>query len=180
MVRHTRRKARAAGTVFANRTHVLAGYQSQKRIPFISGIGGLRQPGESALECALRETVEELFEISPVPAGLLRRLQTELPTRPTLQKEGFTMFLYTMDDLLQLLRIVGEYGLGSPLYEEGIPRCLSDLLFFRTVPEDSETLPELSHLTLLPLVAHRSSTPFVAPYFVKDMAAILEKQKDSM
>lgn len=176
MVRHTRRKPRAAGTVFANRTHVLAGYQSRKRVPFISGIGGLRQPGESALECALRETVEELFEVSPIPIGLLRRLQAELPARSTIRKEGFTMFLYTMEDLLQLLQIVGDYGIGSPLYEEGIPRCLSDLLFYRIVPEDSETQPELSHLTLLPLVAHRSG-PMVAPYFVEDMAAIVEKQR---
>ena len=53
---------RAAGSVFTDSKIILAGYQPRKKKPFISGIGGKREEGESYMDTAIRETVEELFE----------------------------------------------------------------------------------------------------------------------
>ncbi len=172
-----RNRIRAAGAFFANDTHVLAGYQPHKSPPFISGIGGIRMSGESILHCALRETVEELLEIQHVPEELLRRLTHKLPERPVIRHQGFAMILYTFADLEVLLRTVSSFGLGSALYEDGVPHCLMDLLFHRRIPEDTDAQPEISQLCLLPLVRHPRDVPFVVPYFVEELARILEERK---
>lgn len=58
---------RSAGIVFTNGKVVLAGYQRKIRngreiSTFISGIGGATEEGETPLQTAIRETVEEIYD----------------------------------------------------------------------------------------------------------------------
>lgn len=72
---------KAAGVAFTNGRHVLAGYQPHKKHPSISGIGGSREHGESYMQTALRECVEELFEPPTIPKGLLPKLAQLAPQK---------------------------------------------------------------------------------------------------
>jgi hypothetical protein len=45
----------------------------------VSGLGGKREEGEEFWTTALRETVEELFELSTVPPGWIEQIQCSVP-----------------------------------------------------------------------------------------------------
>ena len=68
-----------AGCVFTDGKLVLAGYQPFKEIPCISGLGGTKKDGESVFETAMRETIEELFEITNISVVFLEYIKRQLP-----------------------------------------------------------------------------------------------------
>ena len=65
-----------AGIMFTDGKLVLAGYNSKHL--FISGIGGKIKENETPILTAVRETVEELFELEEIPGRLLDRLYEKL------------------------------------------------------------------------------------------------------
>jgi hypothetical protein len=152
-----------AGCLFTNGTHVLAGYQPNKHLPSINGIGGKPEEGEEPVVTALREFLEEVFGIYDCVKGIAELRMVE-PTH-VLEQKRYTTYIYTFTDLVKMLDIVSGLGISSPLYLE-FPRTLSDLLFNR-LPVKSE----ISHLCLLPLLEHGSHA-FVEPYFLRDLAKI--------
>ena len=76
---------------------------------------------------------------------------------------------FSFEDLEKMLFILHINNIVSPLYLK-FPLTILDLLF-RRLPEKSE----ISHLSLLPLVLHDSSIPFVEPYFVKDISKVIQR-----
>jgi NUDIX domain len=158
------RSYKAAGVVFTDGHLILAGYQPLKAAPFISGIGGSKEEGETYKETALREMVEELFETS-VPPALLAELKTYVSHSPrkVLRSATYVRLVYTFEDLVDMLAIMKKH-IKSPLYAT-FPLTLMDLLFHRRVGAKAE----ISHLCLLPVVKHDTRDPLVVSYFVKEM-----------
>jgi hypothetical protein len=155
---------KAAGVVFTDGRLILAGYQPLKANPFISGIGGSKEDGETYKETALREMVEELFEVSATPA-LLAELKAFISHSPRKVLRGsYIRLVYTFEDLIDMLAMIKKHMLTTPLYSK-FPLTLMNLLFDRLLKGN----PEISHLCLLPVVKHEAGTPFVVPYFVKEM-----------
>ena len=157
---------KAAGVVFTDGTLILAGYQPLKKSPFISGIGGSKEPGENYKETALREMVEELFEVPP-PAELIAELKKYRPNR-VLHTGTYVRLVYTFEDLEAMLKLMKTYSPKSPLYDT-FPETLMELLFDRR----PKVKVEISHLCLLPVVKHDTRDPLVVPYFVKEMCDYL-------
>ena len=155
----------AAGTIFTNGTHVLAGYQPNRPNPCISGIGGKREGDEEFLHTALREMLEELLCIYD-ESELLASLK-ELEPRRILKHRKYMMVVYSFDDLEKMLEIVKNSGITSQLYDE-IPLTLSTLIFKRLSKKS-----EISHLSILPLVKHGRDMPFIESYFLKDLQMLL-------
>lgn len=161
---------KAAGVAFTNGRHVLAGYQPHKKHPSISGIGGSKEKGESYMETALRECVEELFEPIGIPKSLFSKLATIAPQK-VIQSGSYINVIYTFDDLDIMLKQMKRAGLISPLYI-AFPKNLQELIMNR-IPAASlgpEKAVEISHLALLPVVEHSGET-FIDPYFMADMHA---------
>ena len=157
------RSYKAAGVVFTDGHLILAGYQPLKATPFISGIGGSKEEGETYKETALREMVEELFETSVAPA-LLAELKKCTSHSPRKVFQGtYVRLVYTFEDLVDMLAVMKKH-IKSPLYAT-FPLTLMDLLFQRHVKGKSE----ISHLCLLPVVKHEAGAPLVVSYFVKEM-----------
>jgi hypothetical protein len=165
-------KFKAAGVAFTNGVHVLAGYQPHKKHPSISGIGGSRESGESYMQTALRECVEELFEPSSIPKALLPKL-TEITPQKVIQSKSYINAIYSFDDLQSMLTIMKRLGLCSPLYET-FPKNLTELIMNRvpTGALSGAKAAEISHLALLPVVTQAAET-FMDPYFVADMPAFM-------
>lgn len=155
----------AAGVLFTDGTHCLAGYQPNKKIPCITGIGGMKEIGETAIITALREAVEEIFNVKNVSPYLIDTLQAKLQVRKCIQNNTYIIFVYNFNDLEVLLKLVKQYKIRSNLYKK-FPRTLTDLIFLRNISQESE----IRYFSLLPLVYHNPQLgPIVSRDFVIDM-----------
>ena len=165
-------KFKAAGVAFTNGVHVLAGYQPHKKHPSISGIGGSREPGESYMQTALRECVEELFEPTSIPKALLPKL-TEIAPQKVIQSGSYINAIYSFDDLHAMLKVMKRQGLRSPLYET-FPKNLTELIMNRipTGALSGDKAAEISHLALLPVIPQAADT-LIDPYFAADMPSFM-------
>lgn len=159
----------AAGIVFTDGKLMLAGYQPKKTHPYISGIGGSKKNNETPQDTAIRETLEEIFDIEIVKEDMLDLIKKNIIPGKTVKNGSYVCFVYSFNDLEKLLNIVKYSGLRSPLYNQ-IPTTVSDLILNRDTTNESE----ISHLCLLPLVKHNSKNPLVDKNLIKDMSQIVE------
>ena len=144
----------------------MAGYQPTKKRPFVSGLGGSKKPDEHFMDTAIRETIEELFDIYDHPKRMIDELKMIQP-KNVYQNGTYINVIYSFIDLRTFLLIMSKYKTNVKLYRN-FPCTLHTLLNERLIQKASE----VSHLILLPLVDHDPATPFVDPLFVKDMSAI--------
>ena len=139
-----------AGCLFTNGTHVLAGFQPNKKTPSISGFGGKRHGTETFTQTALRETLEELFNVKPVSVHLIELIEKNMnPNRVLKQKtKGGLYYIlhYNFDDLKLILKYASSYCVDTPLYDEW-PSSIQRLIFHRKI----EATSEISHICILPL-----------------------------
>lgn len=139
----------AAGCLFVEGSVALAGVQKQflvvtgKRPPVLSGLGGHREDSDiDWIHTALRETVEELFDIKDVPLSLVNRLRHSLPVRHVVETNGYVLVQYSFEDLAILLTCCAS--LVSPLYKVQ-PRSVQDLIIKRCI-----CASEIGSLALVP------------------------------
>ena len=90
-----------AGCIFTDGTHILAGYQKGK----ISGIGGTRMEGETYIQTALREFVEEKFEYKPTP-DLMFQLEHAIEPRRLFMNGSYVCVQYSFEDLEAFMLII--------------------------------------------------------------------------
>lgn len=166
----------ASGVVFTNGTHILAGYQPNKRKPFVSGIGGMKEKSETFLETAFREVFEELFEIYSIPKELFQDIRVLLVPKHILRTDGYWNLVYTFKDLHSLLALMKKHNVESELYED-LPSTLYGLVVDRKLVQKKV---EISHLCVLPLVKHNSNTHYVDPCFLDDIPKLLEIQTNTL
>jgi hypothetical protein len=160
---------KAAGIIFRSQTHVLAGYQPNKKKPSITGLGGCREKGENYYETAWRETIEELFGIHGMPPSLLALLRKKLPASKVTYTGDYIIIVYTFEDLETLLALIRKINLPQTVYMK-YPRTIHELIHTR------QPLPrhEVQGLALIPIVKHEGRGPLVSIDFLKDMITILQ------
>lgn len=151
-----------AGCLFTNGTHVLAGYQGT-----INGIGGKAEEGEEPQATALREMLEEIF-------GIVFDIEkVRLPPQKIIVKKSYNIFVYSFDDLEAMCSMLKGAGVVSPMYSE-IPTTVWELIVKR-LPVESE----VRALCILPVVNHPRHMPFVEPYFISDIRALIKTEQTS-
>lgn len=168
---------RGAGCLFTNGDVVLAGYQTKRGDIIISGLGGNREEGESYLETALRETVEELFDIKEVPSTLIEDLKGALKPLSVKGKEveGWGIYVtvvYTFEHLHTLLKYAKRAHIKTRVYET-FPTTVSDLLLQRKASKGSSP-PEIGYLTIIPIDSDYAGAP-IKPEFLEDMETLYRK-----
>lgn len=131
-----------AGCIFTNDTHILAGYQPNKKRPYIGGIGGKREGNEEYVVTALRETLEELFMIHPTRQEILDIYTIVKPSK-VFNNGSYIILKYSFQDLELIMQIVGKKH-DSSLYNE-FPTTIADLILNRLKRHS-----ELTQLVLLP------------------------------
>jgi len=134
----------AAGIFFTNNKLVLAGYQPNKQVPFIGGIGGKKQDTELYHQTAIRETLEELFDIKP-SIELINTINITILPQNVLIINNYFILIFSFRNLEQILHILLESNIVSPLYDI-FPKNISELIFNR-----KDMNSEITHLCLLPL-----------------------------
>jgi hypothetical protein len=158
-----------AGCVFTDGKYMLAGYQPNKSQPRISGLGGKSLNGEAYTTTAIRETLEELFEINPA-AHIIQDIQMYLIPQRTIQNESHILVEYSFEDLTCMLDILKTHEIQSPLYNT-MPKSILELVFQRRI--DSKA--EVSHLAILPVVHHRAGE-FVGKELLSDILLLVENE----
>lgn len=148
-----------AGILFTDGNQVLAGFQAKKS--YISGIGGKREYGENYHETAIRETVEELFDIIPCDE-LIKEIQT-IPYSKRFMNDSYVVLVYSFDDLLLFMNIIKKHVGISELYSE-FPENILDLIYKRKLKNTSE----VQQLYLLPLNKDLS----IDNCFIKDLSLL--------
>ena len=151
----------AAGCLFTDKKLVLAGYQFRHGKGVLDGIGGTREEGETAIETAFRETLEELFDIVP-SAALVAEMRRSFKPRSKFQTGQYICFVYNFKILEKMMVFLKGHGLRSPLYKV-FPVTITELLFnLRIRPT------ELTHLSLIPFVDELS----FEEHFLKDFSRV--------
>jgi hypothetical protein len=167
---------KGAGCMFTNGTTLLAGYQKKKGKSIISGLGGSRQDEETFMETALRETIEELFDIKDIDPVFLEKLTKIL--RPSdvilMEVEDWGIYItviYSYSDLEKLLDYTHKSVKRSSLYKT-FPDTICKLLLNRIIPTGSP--PEITHLTLVPLDSTIANAT-ISPDLLEDINYIYKK-----
>ena len=132
-----------AGILFTSRTHTLAGYDSRKKS--ITGIGGKKKGGEFPYETAVREVVEELFELEVVSNELIKTIIAFLTFDKCISNGSYTTYIMTFYDLEKIMSVVYTSGVRSLVYDQ-LPKTINDLILTRQLMNQAE----LKHLVLIP------------------------------
>ena len=154
---------KAAGVLFTDRIHVLAGFQPGKGA--VSGFGGSREGCETIRQTAFREVLEELLEpisdLRPFIAALCDRYKDH----PITRKEAYRFLTLTLEDLLCILKEAKEIDLKSNIYKS-IPTTIAALIQKRKPLASSE----VTTIMLLPV---QEAGVDLEPHFAEDIASLM-------
>jgi len=154
---------KAAGILFTDGVHVLAGFQPGKNA--ISGIGGSREGSETIRHTALREALEELLEPVVTPLHLIQSLVDRYKCHPVIRKGTYRFLTLDFEDLLHILQEAKAVDLKSQIYKT-VPTKMAALLNKRKPTPSSE----VTTLMLLPVKATDLSG--IDPHFAEDLLSI--------
>lgn len=160
----------AAGCIFTNQTHVLAALQTKRGVEKISGLGGMKKAGESYEHTALREMLEELFELK-IPDEILTQLILKVKPQGIHLQGTYVLVHYSFDQLQIILELVKPWLESTILYER-FPLNLTELIFERK----QSLLSEITSLCILPL----TSPVLLDSNFLNDIEFILNVKKNSV
>jgi hypothetical protein len=148
-----------AGCLFTDGKQILAGYQPKG--PYISGLGGSRENGENYHQTAIRETVEELFDVNP-SEELIYQLQS-IPYSRRLMNGPYVVLVYSFADLNTFIQICSIHIKESRLYEK-FPASFLDLIINRKLIDTSE----VQQLYILPF----NTELHIDKNFLKDLSQL--------
>ena len=144
----------AAGVLFIDEKHVLAGYQPKKRRgpPSVTGIGGAKEDEDATyVDTAFRELFEELLGWEKVPATFVTKVAGTVKPSAVFQNESYVTIALSFEELPRVLRMAKAHSSRSPFYES-FPLTAWDLIRNRRVLADAE----VQELVLLPLLSGSS------------------------
>jgi hypothetical protein len=126
---------KAAGCLFIQGKAALCGYSQKYK--FFSGLGGKVEAGERPVFAAWRETLEELFDISPPPLLILDCIEEFIYNKEH-KIEGYYFKILSFDDYQKLYQVLKKHNITSPLYAKGLPTSFIDLVLERKPTENVE------------------------------------------
>ncbi len=131
------------------------------------------EAGESWIETAWRETLEELFELAANKIQVLIPVILERTTySKIIRQDQYTAFVYSFKDLEKVMMILKAHRVVSPLYRR-FPITVSELVFGRKQMVSRPVIargavPEISTLAILPLLPWIS----ISGDFMNDLAVV--------
>jgi hypothetical protein len=156
----------SAGCIFTNETHILAGYQPNKKTPYISGFGGKRIGDEDFRVTAIRETLEELFDMTDIPMDLINHINDKITPINILINGSHINLVMSFNHIINIMSYLREYNAHTYIYPNGIPTSIPELLFER----EAKVTSEIKHLCILPI----DKILPVDPLFAEDLIMLLK------
>jgi hypothetical protein len=138
-----------AGILFTNGKAVLGGISNIDGSSIISGIGGKKENNENFYECAVRETIEEIFEID-VSSDFIKSFILDSNTfiiDHEIINDGYIIIVCNFAMLENLSKRLSCDGYKSDLFEGEMPNSYEDIIRQRKRSDNSE----IKSLLLLPI-----------------------------
>ena len=154
----------AAGVLITNGSYVLSGLQQFDKNIGISGIGGSKQDDETYIQTALREMIEELFDIVEVPKQIITVLEKRFKPSHIFQVQSYISVVYTFTQLESMLKLFVKHGIKSRLYQDA-PLKLYELVLYRFPCKQCE----IHTLQFLPLYPAWPYDKLVQKDFIQDI-----------
>jgi hypothetical protein len=142
-----------SGVIFINELNstILCGYNI--KINSISGIGGKPLKNEDLKKTAIREMLEELFELNDKNI-IIDYIFNTIKTSRIINSNNYYIYIYTFNDLQIILNILNSYNIQSKLYDV-FPTNLCELILNRK----TDKATEVSYLSLQPLISNIKFSP---------------------
>ena len=125
---------KAAGCLFLQNDYVLTAYNPKHKI--WSGLGGKVENEEDPNRTAFRETIEELFGLTPSEKIIDECLQT-FKSKERIIRNNYLYIVISFDLYVHLAYILRAYECKSPYYTP-IPLAFNELINNRACPENAE------------------------------------------
>lgn len=152
---------KAAGILFTDSTHVIAGFQPGKSA--YSGFGGSREARETIRETAFREALEELLEPEGSIQPLVNSLKERYKSYTVIRKGSYRFLILSFNELLDILKEAKAIDLKSQIYKS-IPTTIAAFLTKR----QPKPTTEVHELILLSVTATATIIP-LDPNLKKDL-----------
>jgi len=126
----------AAGILFKEGPQVLCGYTP--KLEAYSGFGGkMEQSDGTTLRTAIRETIEELFELQPTEP-ILKDCEIELANLTCIQIGTYSLYVASFEDYTKIVNILFNHKIyQSPIYNT-IPYTIYGLVYLRDITKATE------------------------------------------
>lgn len=161
---------KSAGCIFTDGKFVLSGVQKYNNKYIISGIGGKRENGEPIGYTAIRELIEELFDVKYIHPELLLKISEIYPYKMKyFKKISYMLYAYTFDNLSEILKLAEEYITTTSLYET-FPKNINDLIINRIPRKKTEIIT----FVLLPVIYNLT----ISNHFINDINFIVKENLD--
>jgi hypothetical protein len=160
----------SAGCLFTDKQSFLAGFQRKQQR--WTSFGGKKYHGETAFMTAMREVIEELFEVS-ITQKTLTKLICSINFSFPIQDETYIYYIYPYEVIFQLIDILYEDGYQSPLYDEW-PSSLSELIHKRKTNESSE----MEHIQIFYKTEIQDIHHALDDFFYKDLMKLFSDFKE--
>jgi hypothetical protein len=156
----------AAGIFFTEKGQFLSGFQRKTRQ--WTGFGGKKKNSENSLETAVRETVEELFEISLRQneiQELIFHLLLSQATPTTTQRGSYIFYTMKFDAIFTIIDFLFQNGMKTALYHPNYPSTMKGLIDDRW----SSTKDEMEKIGLYRFSEIQELKNMFDPHFLADL-----------
>lgn len=124
----------SAGCLFTDGDTFLAGFQRKQQR--WTSFGGKKYHGETPFMTAIREVIEELFEVS-ITQTTLTKLLCSIHFSFQHRDDTYVYYIYSYNTIFEIIDILYEDGYETPLYEKW-PTSLLELIEKRKSNDVSE------------------------------------------
>jgi hypothetical protein len=156
----------SAGCLFTDKQTFLAGFQRKQQR--WTSFGGKKYHGETPFMTAMREVIEELFEVS-ITQKTLTKLVCLIQFSFQHQDGSYIYYIYPYDTIFQIIDILYEDGYTSPLYDEW-PSSLSELIHTRKTID----IAEMENIQLFYKNEIQDIHDVLDKFFYKDLMKLFE------
>jgi hypothetical protein len=105
-----------AGILFTSHNTVLVGYKIVNDNWQISGFGGKRNEDETYYQTAIRETLEELYEV-PITNEMIDYVVRRLEYTKVVNNNGYILIICKLSKITEFMLAAVHFMFDTPLYE---------------------------------------------------------------
>jgi hypothetical protein len=124
------------------------------------------------LDCALRECIEELYDLKVIPDKLFSKLKEVFEGKTFFITGWYINYVFSFEDLRAIIKIVKRYKIVSPVYDV-LPISIEDLLLKRK----KSLSAEIQSLVFLPVAALEMRHNPIGPEFIQDIQILKDINK---
>jgi hypothetical protein len=106
----------SAGIIFTSNDTILVGFKNINENWLVSGFGGKKEDGELYYQTAIRETMEELYEV-PITKEIIEYIANTLTIIKAVDNEGYILMICDISQLKVFMLAGINFQLDTPIYD---------------------------------------------------------------